>query len=97
MTDFELIILGFFLGCIFSFVMIGGGVWFGDRFFKGKREVDRDCDCNRCVNSGLDRGNTVCDSKNKGEIERLNALAEKLNVQIDTGKIEDDEDVRFLS
>lgn len=35
MTDLELIILGFFMGCAFSFVMIGSGVWFSER--KGER------------------------------------------------------------
>lgn len=58
MSDFELIILGFFIGCIFTFVIAGTGVWFdytrtNRRIFKGdsdmriyipKRSRDRSCD-----------------------------------------------------
>ena len=36
MSDFELIILGFFMGCAFSFVMIGSGVWFSEKSKKGE-------------------------------------------------------------
>lgn len=42
MSDFELIILGFFMGCAFSFVMIGSGVWFGERMKKGERHGRND-------------------------------------------------------
>ena len=38
MTDFELIILGFFMGCAFSFVMIGSGVWFSEKLKKGEED-----------------------------------------------------------
>lgn len=42
MSDFELIILGFFMGCAFSFVMIGSGVWFGEKFKKGEEDGGTD-------------------------------------------------------
>lgn len=42
MSDFELIILGFFMGCAFSFVMIGSGVWFSELTKKGKRDGGTD-------------------------------------------------------
>ena len=42
MSDFELIILGFFMGCAFSFVMIGSGVWFGEKMKKGEQHGGTD-------------------------------------------------------
>ena len=42
MSDFELIILGFFMGCAFSFVMIGSGVWFGEKMKKGEQNGGTD-------------------------------------------------------
>ena len=69
MTDFEILILGFFMGCIFSFVMIGGGVWFDQRVCKRKPGNDNDCNCDRCGNDRMDRSDSVYDRNMEGEQE----------------------------
>ena len=99
MNDFGLIVLGFFLGCAFSFVMIGSGIWYGERV--NKRELADDSDmriyfpsrsrdrsgdnrCNKQVEAEEEKGgNGMTRSDSEA---RIIALAEKLHVKIITRK-----------
>lgn len=71
MSDFELIILGFFIGCIFTFVIAGTGVWFD--YTRTNRRIHKgDNDMRIYIPSrNRDRcGNDRCDKQVESETER---------------------------
>ena len=69
MTDFELIVLGFFMGVFFSLIMIMAGVAYSERITKNDRQkhgYDPDMRIYIPSRDRLDRSDTVCNSQTEG-------------------------------